>query len=281
MALTLFPLFPLLPTELRLQIWHEALPPPISQPLYFYEKGCWGPRHLTETDPDYDPNNDEHNWCLEFHCSRLTPLKIDVPLFYVNQEARRSVLPWIHDQDLAIRFSREMQSLVLVRSFDPERDTLYVSEDQWHDFHVEPFDRMFEPDLENKNLSCFAPAFRRLAVPSALIMKDPRAFGELFHWYYGIDQILLIVEARPDGFWHEGNEIKVQQRWEPESGGIQWPTFCWNHASDSFLWEGNRDVFGNDPLYKALQDVGPQLVEKLRESRMQRLAIQPTLVVKK
>ncbi|PNP37023.1 hypothetical protein TGAMA5MH_11083 [Trichoderma gamsii] len=280
MALTAFPLFALLPTELRLQIWHEALLPSIRQPLYFYEKGCWGARHLTETDPDYDPDNDEHNLYMEFDCGSLAPLKVDIPLFYVNQEARGSVLSWIHHQGLAIRFSRETQSPVFIRSFDPKRDTLYVSEDQWHDFHVEPFDRMFEPDLENKLLSCPAPAFRRLAVPSALIMKEPRALEELFHWYYGIDEILLIVEARPDEFWHEDNEIKVQQRWEPECGVIQWPTFCWNHASDGFLWKGNSDVFSNDPLYKLLQDIGPQLVEKLRESTKQRFEIRPILVVK-
>lgn len=281
MTLTMFPLFPLLPTELRLQIWREALPPPISQPLYYYEKGCWGPRHLTETDPDYDPNNDEHNWCLEFRCSRLNPLEVDVPLFHVNQEARRSVSSWIQEHGLAIRFSREKQSLVFFRSFDPERDVLFVSEDRWDDFHAEPFDRMFEPDLENKNLSCFAPAFRRLAVPSTVITKEPRALGELFHWYYGIDEILLIVEARPHEFWNEENEIKAQQIWEPETGATPWPTFCWNHASDGFWWQGNRGLFGNDSLYKLLEDVGPQLIEKLREARTQRLVIQPTLVVKK
>ncbi|CRG83589.1 hypothetical protein PISL3812_00942 [Talaromyces islandicus] len=149
----MFTLFPLLPTELRLQIRHEALPQPIRKPLYFYEKGCWGPQYLPESDPNYDPDNDEHNLCLEFDCSRLAPPKLGVPLFYVNHEARSYVLSWIRDQGLAFRFNREKQSLVLIRSFDPDCDTLYVSEEQWYDFHVEPFDRMSEPDIGNKVLS--------------------------------------------------------------------------------------------------------------------------------
>jgi hypothetical protein len=110
-------------------------------------------------------------------------------------------------------------------------------------------------------------------------MKQPETFPEVFQWHYGIEEILLIVEARPDEFWHEGNEIKVQQRWEPESGGIQWPTFRWTYASDGFLWEGKSDVFGNN-IYKLLQDVGPHWVRILRGSYRQRLTIRPIIVVK-
>jgi hypothetical protein len=108
-----------------------------------------GPRYKAETELDCDPDNGENNWCLEFHCSRMNPLQIDVPLFHVNQEARRSILSWIHDQGLALRFCRKKQSLVFIRSFDPKRDLLYVPENRWYDFQVEPFDPGEEPDLES------------------------------------------------------------------------------------------------------------------------------------
>lgn len=284
MATAKFSLFPYLPTELRLQIWHAALPDKLEQAaLYYYKKGCWDPRHLTEADYDYDPDNDNLNLNFEFHHNRLDPLQIDVPLFYVNREARSSVLGWIREQDLKIRFCKDKQSLLFLRSFDVKRDTLYVSQDQWNEFICEPFDRIFEPDLHEKDISCPAPAFTRLAVPDALLWKEPDTLTELFDYYYGIEEVFVIVKAQPNSFWHEENNknIKLKQWWELESSGMQGPTFYWNPDNDSFQWKDDSNNISDYPLYKVLDDAGPKLRTKLLEINRRRFEIRPAFAIRK
>ena len=67
MEATIFSLFPSLSTELRIQIWRDALPEKVGQAPYFYEKGCWHPRYLTEVNANYNPHHDELNSLFEFH----------------------------------------------------------------------------------------------------------------------------------------------------------------------------------------------------------------------
>ncbi|KAH8694215.1 hypothetical protein BGW36DRAFT_430234 [Talaromyces proteolyticus] len=281
MAPTTFSLFPCLPTELRLQIWREALPEKLGNPLYFYKKGCWGPRHLTEADEEYDPNNEENNLNFEFHHDRLDPLHVEVPLFFVNQEARSFALSWISEQGLKTRFDKEKQSLVFIRPFDPQRDTLYVSQEKWDEFHCEPFDRVFEADLENKNIGTPAPVFTRLAVSDELLLKEPDALEELFHWYYGFDEIFVILKVRSDGFWHDAKDIKPQQRWELETVDVQGPIFYWNLDSESFQWKDEDINISDYALYDVLQHASPKLSTKLLEIGKERFEVRPVTVVRK
>ncbi|KAL4914054.1 hypothetical protein BDW62DRAFT_150456 [Aspergillus aurantiobrunneus] len=300
-----FSLFPLLPTELRLQIWHESLPDNLSRKagfLYYYKKGCWDPRHLTEADYDYDPHNDELNLNFEFYHDRLDPLKADVPLFSVNREARGSVLAWIKKQDAALktRFcicteedknkdkQQQQQSLLLTHPFNPELDTLYVSQKQWSGFLCEPFDRIFEPDLLDRLVNCPPVAFTRLAVPAALLREDPDALEELFDNYYGINKVFVIVEGRPEDVWHgdcdddddDDDDVRLREWWAVESQG---PTYCWDPGSDGFQWRGNGseglDV-SDYPLFKLLQDAGAKLCTKLLESSIACFEIQPAFAVR-
>lgn len=87
-----FPFFSSLSAELRHQIWQDALPAKVEQALYFYKKGCWSPRHLTEADEEYDPENDELNLNFEFHCNLLDHILIEAPLSLINCEARSIAL---------------------------------------------------------------------------------------------------------------------------------------------------------------------------------------------
>ena len=84
METAVFTLFPSLPAELRIQIWRDALPLPDKdrQALYFYKKGCWHPRHLTEADANYNPHNDELNLAFEFHHKLLDDVQLILPSFF-------------------------------------------------------------------------------------------------------------------------------------------------------------------------------------------------------
>jgi len=97
MATTFHP-FPRLPLELRDQIWQDALPGASGPALYFYERrGYWRSRLLTESDHGYRPGEDD--MALTFHPDSMdTHHQFEVPLAFVNREARRAVLRWVHQQ---------------------------------------------------------------------------------------------------------------------------------------------------------------------------------------
>jgi hypothetical protein len=88
MVAAVFSLFSRLPPGLRNQIWPDALPKKAKQAIYFYKKGCWRPRRLTKADVDYDPKNDELNLKFEFHHNLLDYVQFEIPIFFVNREAR-------------------------------------------------------------------------------------------------------------------------------------------------------------------------------------------------
>lgn len=135
-----FSLFPSLPTELWIQIWRDGLPEKVGQALYFYKKGCWHPRYLTEADASYNPHDDELNLVFEFRHELLDDIQLVIPSFFVNHEARRITLAWIQRQGIKIRFYKEKQCLTFTRSFNPKYDTLYVPLEKWDEFFIEPFD---------------------------------------------------------------------------------------------------------------------------------------------
>ena len=104
-------------------------------------------RRLSKSDEGYDPENDENNLNLEFRHDLLDDAQFEVPLVFVNREARRTALAWVRKQGIEIRPRENRQYPVFVRPFDPMRDALYVALDKWHDFLCEPDDRQSQPDL--------------------------------------------------------------------------------------------------------------------------------------
>lgn len=116
-----FPLFSNLPLELRNEIWKYALLEKDIPALFPYEIGCWHPLLLSEASAD--------NIRLEFNYTLLEPIPLEVPIYFVNCEARGVALAWARDQGVRTRFCQEVQNHVFVRRFDNEQDTLYVVAD--------------------------------------------------------------------------------------------------------------------------------------------------------
>lgn len=97
MAATFHP-FPRLPFELRDQIWHDALPDDSGPTLYFYRgSGHWRPYRLPESDPGYRPGQDDMG--LNFDTDLMDEdNQFQVPLAFVNREARTAALKWVDKQ---------------------------------------------------------------------------------------------------------------------------------------------------------------------------------------
>lgn len=101
MARTFSP-FPKLPRELRDMIWEEAAAQPnesLSDPtLYFYRgPGNWKPYLLPESHPGYQPGEDYMG--LDFCTDSLDgDNQFQLPLLFVNREARAVALRWLRKQ---------------------------------------------------------------------------------------------------------------------------------------------------------------------------------------
>lgn len=170
-----FSLFSSLALELRDQIWRDALPDKVGPALYFYRKGGWCPRHLSQSDEEYDPQDHEFNLIFEFRHDFLDVVQVEVPLFFVNREARNIALAWVREHGIEIRAREDRQSPVFVCPFNPTRDVLYIALDKWDEFFREPDDRCFQPDILGQLINSRAADVTRIAVPEALLRSEVAA----------------------------------------------------------------------------------------------------------
>ncbi|PWY82087.1 hypothetical protein BO70DRAFT_379630 [Aspergillus heteromorphus CBS 117.55] len=165
---------------------HHALPPHLRTRLL-------DPRHLTPSDPDYDPSTPDSNLNFEFDHTRLPPMQVSLPLYFVNREAHDLTVSWLRKHPtIAVRFDPAAQCVFFTKPYDPRTDAMYVSLERWTEFICEPFDRQFEPDLLNRNLGCPAPEVRRIAVPRALLWVEKDPFAEFWHWFGGVSSVFLV-----------------------------------------------------------------------------------------
>lgn len=93
-----FTLFLTLAPELRNNIWRASLPGAIGPSLYFYGEGrYWCSRRLVESDPGYIAGATEMG--MDFRTDLLErDNQFQVPLFFVNREARGIALAWCREK---------------------------------------------------------------------------------------------------------------------------------------------------------------------------------------
>lgn len=139
----------------------------------------------------------------------------EVPLVFVNREARGIALAWVREQGIKICSRENRQYPIFVRPFDPMRDTLYVTLDKWYDFLCKPNDQQFKPDLFEQLVN-FKSDLTRMAVPEALLPSNVTLLSEMFQYFFNLKVLIIIVDAQPD-LQSADNDVKVQRRWEFES----------------------------------------------------------------
>jgi len=271
-----FPLFSSLPPELRDQIWRDALPDQIGPALYFYRKGCWCPGRLLESDEGYDPENDENNLTLEFRRDLIDNVQFELPLVYVNRDARKIALAWMHEQGIEIRLREERQYLVFSCPYDSMRDALYIALDKWDDFLREPYDRQAQPDLIEKLVDIRAD-LTRIAVPEALLRSEVATLPEMFEYFSHIRVLFIVVDAQPD-LQFADNAMKVQRRWEFAStrGGV----FFWKKDRNGFDF-GDRENIGGEALYWPSEEGFKGLGEGLAKNHIRSFEIRPVFAVRR
>ncbi|OGM48654.1 hypothetical protein ABOM_002023 [Aspergillus bombycis] len=241
--------FTRLPGELRNQIWQLALSDPAhSLPqLCFYNQGCWDPQQPPDEDAEFHPHNDEMKVTLAFFHDRLDPILVEVPLFFVNREARSFALAWIHEHGIQIRFDKHTQSLYFVPLVDPRRDVLYIPKEQFDDFLFDPSCRLVELELGDWDYSFAAPEITRLALP-ATVLWEPEidTLRRALEYFPRVKDVFVIFQARSEGFWSEGHEARLRQRWVLEDvPGLKGPIFIRDEAADEEYCMDPPKALGN------------------------------------
>ena len=170
-----FHLFTSLSAELRDEIWRYALPEKDEPALYFYKKGGWRPERPLPSDIRCGSEDDEATVHVFYRHDMLDAVQVKIPLLFVNHEAHHMVLAWAHKQNTQLRIYTYEQGgsriPTLVRPFDAFQDVLYIPVDEWKNFNMEPWDRMFQPDVMDR-MVCTHPILKKIAIPEALLYAD-------------------------------------------------------------------------------------------------------------
>jgi hypothetical protein len=274
-----FLLFSTLPRELRDQIWRYALPNDIGPALFFFKKGCWCPRRRTAAEYRYDAENDENNLVFEWRADLLDDIEFEIPMVFVNREARGIVLDWIREQGFKTLPSEKAQQPFFLRSFDQTRDALYVGREKWIDFLCDPSDTLFQPELLNQHADVDSD-LTRLALPEGLLQQDNWVddLPEMFRHFFGLRELLIIVGAQPN-LQSVDNDKKVPQRWEFESA--QRGALIWNDDRSDFDFEDGERV-GDELLYRLMRNgIDMALREVLIQEHIHKFEIRPVIAVER
>lgn len=270
-----FPLFSHLPPELRTQIWRDALPDEELPALYPYKRGCWHPRWLSPSDEGYSPGPHPNIW-MEFRHDLLDNIQVELPLVFVNHEARSITLAWARQQNINIRFCESRQYHIFTRPFNPNRDALYIMPERLYDFYMETYDRMDQPDLFDHFVTFPYPFLYYFAVPEALLPADGDPLVEMFREFSCPKVLFVIVNTPPEFTDHE---LKVQPQWgleRPEQGRA----LCWDPNRQCFDW-GDGEYFGDEALYWRIEEGSKKLIPGLVSEGIRSLEIRPVRAIRR
>jgi hypothetical protein len=252
---TSFPRFSHLPFELRSQIWNDSLDETDGPALFFYRTGCWQP---FEEPAFVEAEDIGEAMYMHLRHDLLTPVEIKMPLVFVNQEARDIALAWVRRQGVEIRFHEQRKCHVFVRHFDTSRDTLYIPKDNWREFcGLEPDNRSWQADLVNQDISTCSHVFR-LALPEELFQTEIETIDLPHLWLFSIDVLFIIINVPPD-MAREDVNVVVQERWE---FGNKQGTWKYSRARDGSE-QPDAEYIGDESLYKRLEEVNPELPERI------------------
>ncbi|KAL7947794.1 hypothetical protein V8C42DRAFT_315619 [Trichoderma barbatum] len=292
-SVSAFPRFSRFPPELRLEIWRKSLPDLDSITLHKYKKGCWGPRALPkpeseaeaeiEVDDLQGPPQDIVNF--DFRHEMLDSVHVDLPLAFVNREARSVALTWLRQRGVEMRFDNDRNCRIFEQKFDPRRDALFINVNQWNDFCLEPFDRLAQPDLSSNPVNS-STELRRIAIPHTTIGTDCSSLADVFHWFPHLEKLFIVLDIQIDskletlllrGDRKKARARMMHQQWKAEDAREK--TLVWNGANRRFEWKGGAGM-GNTELYRKMDEIAKEIRWRLAEREAGSFKIQPVYAVK-
>ncbi|OAA79772.1 hypothetical protein LEL_03258 [Akanthomyces lecanii RCEF 1005] len=275
MATALFTVFPRLPVEIRLQIWHLALvPEPPGLILFCLKKGCWLPRRLSAADPHFDPAHDDMNLAVEFRHELLNKAEFSVSLAFVSHEARRVAWAYVASQNL--RYTDSVSG-VFQRGYDATRDVLFApTTGILHELLTESSKRLFEPDLLMRGVDCPCPEIFRLAITrDGLAWLAALHFCELWDPFLALETLYVMVNVPKDI-----QTRRAGRRWEIVSAHDT--AYMWDASARQMVWRGEHSIDGLlGQLFAQMESCTAGLDEKLVEMGRDRFEMRAVYAVER
>ncbi|KAM0255637.1 hypothetical protein ACHAQJ_005562 [Trichoderma viride] len=276
--------FPSFPLELRLQIWRETLPVIDGITLHGYKKGCWGlEQHLELGSSDPPCLSASTSLTLDFRHDLLNDVYIDLPIVFVNREARGAALAWAKQQGIKMHFSEEKNRHVFVLPFDPVRDVLFINTHQWEEFCLEPVDLLSQPDLRGETITS-SPEVTQVALPHTAFSDDVPILLDLLHWFPRLQVLFVIVDIdlglRANDFStiaarRSAKELMKHDRWTVSEA--QGHSFVWNSKDNKFAWRTGMSL-GRRSMYRQIEDKATGMAETFGTRFSEDFEIQPVLM---
>jgi hypothetical protein len=156
--------------------------------------------------------------------SRTPRVQVPIPTCAaVCKEGRRVVEQWRKKNNLEWYFREETQGHIIVRSFDAERDIIYVSRIKWESFQLLAAD--WEDDSEHAAIVRMMESIKYLALPAFTAYDSISNIAALLPWMKNIKTIYVVWNKLPKAHTIKGplpkvEEVKVtldapvQPRWE-------------------------------------------------------------------
>ncbi|KAJ5207330.1 hypothetical protein N7491_002037 [Penicillium cf. griseofulvum] len=248
-----FHLFSFLPTELRLQIWRDALPEADPPALAPYKANCWRPVPVAESERE----ESFHQSCVEmvFRPELLDHIRVKTPLTSVNHEARGAAIEWAFKQGIEVRFHEARQCLIFLRPFDPMHDVLWFSQEILEIFVQECWGvfPLINP-LDNRQRVSLPIEVARFALPEGALVDDQRMnlIYDSAHCFSGNSIMYIIAGELPNFNVIDGDRTKVHPRWEldhmPNAKAL-----VWNQHTNKFDFRSGPQILLEFAYHRILE----------------------------
>jgi hypothetical protein len=204
--------FPALAAELRNQIWYEALPDSTRPALVPWKPGLW---RLQGVETDLE--------CRFSHEELEVP--IDIAMAFVDREARNIALVHIRDSQLETISRSGYRYPVFTRAFERLKDALIVQPDQLDDIVLDSTNRLFQPDMIDRYVSCYSD-FKSIAMSATILRRENAMMylPELLDQFTSVNELLVVVNDKL------------------EDGSCQFESV----PGDVYIWTRSNPVFARD-----------------------------------
>lgn len=155
-----FHCFSSLPTELRAQIWIDAISTLDDPAVFIYH-----PDSCTMTRKVYWDELPEHLLQFDYYYELSSPTLLLDGLLAASKESRTHALQWLERQDTMERWKCRDSGHRVLRSFDPGLDTLYIPLSSLTGFGTQLVDLLFQPENYEQRIGPQRTHLRRIAIP--------------------------------------------------------------------------------------------------------------------
>lgn len=281
-----FHLFPCLPAELRLQIWQETLPELDGVTLHGYKKGCWDLRDPLPSESDAESGAlASADKILVFRHEMLDDVHIDMPIVFVNREARSTALSWARAQGVKMDFNAERGCHVFVLPYNPRQDALFINSHKLDEFCTEPADRL--AGLQLRGQSAYSnPEITQVALPHTALTSEMAVFYDLIHWFPRLQVVYIIVDIEigptPPKFSTAEERARQKERMKHlrwKASQTQGHSYVWDNKDRKFVRNIGTPI-GFRSMYREIEDyLAVGIAKAFAKRDVERFEIRPVLML--